>query len=173
VGVAPPTKKISRAERHRSRDVRRTRFMLAGALVLSAGILAAWFPAGALYQQRASLAASQTQLAQLHSQDAALTQERKELSSNSEISRIARQQYQLVNPGQEAFEILPPAGTGSATAPYAGDPGTQGPVAPSGSSELTTGVSTTSTTTPSTNKAAVQSSASLFNRMLHALEFWR
>ncbi len=146
--------------------------MLAGAVVLSAGILAAWFPAGALYHQRASLAASQTQLAQLHSQDTALTQERKELSSNSEISRIARQQYQLVNPGQEAFEILPPAGTGSATAPYAGDPGTQGPVAPSGSAGLTSGASTTSTTTP-TNKAAVQSSASLFNRMLHALEFWR
>ncbi|HEY2215738.1 MAG TPA: septum formation initiator family protein [Acidimicrobiales bacterium] len=170
--MAPPTKKISRAERHRSRNVRRTRFMLAGAVVLSAGILVAWFPAGALYHQRASLAGSQAQLAQLHSQDAALTQERKELSSNSEISRIARQQYQLVNPGQEAFEILPPAGTGSATAPFAGDPGTQGPVAPSGSSELTSGASTT-TTTPTTNKAAVQSSASLLNRMLHALEFWR
>jgi hypothetical protein len=148
--------------------------MLAGAAVLSAGILVAWFPAGALYHQRASLTASQIQLAQLHSQDAALTQERKELSSNSEISRIARQQYQLVNPGQEAFEILPPAGTGSPTAPFAGDPGTQGPVAPSGSSELTSGASTsTSTTTPTTNRAAVQSSASLFNRMLHALEFWR
>jgi cell division protein FtsB len=175
--VVPPTSKVTRAERNRSREVRRTRFMLLGALVLSAGILIAWFPAGALYQQRASLAGSQAQLAQLHSQDTALTQERKELSSNAEISRIAREQYQLVNPGQDAFEILPPAKKGSATAPYAGDPGNAAPVAPSSSSGLTTGTSTASApaTSSTTHKAATQppASASLFSRMLHALEFWR
>ena len=171
--MAPPTKKVTRAERNRSREVRRTRFMLLGALVLSAGILVAWFPAGALYQQRASLAGAHTQLEQLQSQDTALTQERKELSSNAEISRIAREQYQLVNPGQEAFEILPPAGTGAATSPYAGDPGNQAPVAPSSSSELTPG--TSNVTTPATHKTVVHhaASAGLFSRMVHALEFWR
>ena len=149
--------------------------MQIGAVVLSAGILAAWFPAGALYHQRASLSGAHTQLAQLNAQDTALRQEKKELSSNTEISRIAREQYQLVNPGQQAFEILPPSGTGSATAPYTGDPGTQAPVDPSGSSELTSGTTTTPTTTPATHKTPVQPKASsgLVSRMLHALEFWR
>jgi hypothetical protein len=139
--------------------------------VLSVAILAAWFPVGALLNQRSALAAANSQLHQLRAQDTALGQERKNLNSSSEISRLAREQYQLVSPGQQAYQVLPPAGASSGLTPYAGDPGAQGPVAPSASVELPPGMTTT--TVPGHSKAHTASSPGLFNRMLHALEFWR
>jgi hypothetical protein len=149
-------------------------------------ILAAWFPASALYHQRASLASANAQLAQLHSEDALLTQERHNLNDAAEVGRIARQQYQLVSPGQRAYAVLPPAGTAPANAPYAGDPGNSAPVAPSAASELPPGTVTTTTepatTVPTkTSGHAAASSASsggtpaegTWSRMVNALEFWR
>jgi cell division protein FtsB len=185
----------TRTERRRSHEARKTRLVLVGATVLSVIILAAWFPAGALYRQRASLASANKQIAQLHQEDVALNKERKNLSDNAEVGRIARQQYQLVSPGQQAYEILPPSGTASSNAPYASDPGSSSPVAPSAASELPPGSVTTTTlptsdsnsasdsasdsaseTTASTNSAAHSGGApaeNLFGRMERALEFWR
>ena len=104
--------------------------MLLGAVVVSAVVLFAWFPAGSLLSQRSSLSAAEAQLATLHRQDAALAQEKKNLSDSAEIGRIGREQYQLVSPGQQAYEVLPPSGAAAAGTPYAGDPGSHGPVAP-------------------------------------------
>jgi len=154
---------------------------LIGATVLSAVILAAWFPASALYHQRASLAGTNGQLLQLRSEDAALNQERQNLSDAAEIGRIARQQYQLVSPGQKAYAVLPPSGVAPANAPYAGDPGNNAPVAPTAASELPPGTVTTTTQpttgTPSPPRDSVSSGAApaegALARMLHALEFWR
>ncbi len=158
----------TRAARTRSRQVRRTRFLLIGAVVLSTGILLAWFPAGALYNQRASLAGAHSQLQQLKEQDTALSKEKKSLSSSAEISRIAREQYQLVSPGQQAYEVLPRAGAPAADSPYAGDPGLQGPVAPSAASEL---APTATATHPSTTHHANHAQGT-FERMWRALQFW-
>jgi cell division protein FtsB len=180
----PSTKKPStRTEKRHARDSRRTRLCLVGAVVLSAVILAAWFPASALYHQRANLASANAQLAQLHSQDVSLTQERHNLNDAAEVGRIARQQYQLVSPGQRAYAVLPPSGTAPANAPYAGDPGNSAPVAPSGASELPPGTVTTTTQpattvhgTTSAHAAASPTSApaqGTWARMVHALEFWR
>jgi cell division protein FtsB len=155
---------------------RRSRLLLLGAAALAAAILGAWFPASALVHQRATLAADAAQLNQLHHEDTALTQEAKNLSSSAEIARIARQQYQLVTPGQQAYEVLPPSGSSTGT-PYAGDPGSAQPVAPSAASVLPAG-GVTATTQP-TAKAASHAhpsgatSEGTFERMLHALEFWR
>ena len=88
---------------------------------------------------------TEAQLAALHKQDAALAQEKKNLSDAGEIGRIARQQYQLVNPGQQAYEVLPPSGARRGT-PYAGDPGSAVPATPSATPELPPGASTTTTT---------------------------
>ena len=108
-------------------------------------ILGAWFPANALYHQHSSLASAEAQLNVLHQQDAALAQERKNLSDSAEISRIAREQYQLVSPGQQAFEVLPKTGSSDAEAPYSGDPGLSAPVAPSSASVLPPGSGSTTT----------------------------
>ena len=172
----------ARAKHRRSRESRRSRFLLIGGALLSAAILGAWFPANALYHQHASLASASAQLSELHQQDAALAQERKNLSSSAEIARIAREQDQLVSPGQQAFEVLPPTGTSTADSPYAGDPALSGPVAPASASELPPGAETATTqpvtTTPdvattSTSKARHATPPSgILGRIVNSLEFW-
>jgi hypothetical protein len=143
-------------------------------------VVFAWFPAGSLLSQRSTLNSTQSQLATLHQQDAALAQEKKNLSDATEIGRIARQQYQLANPGQQAYEVLPPSGAATPGTSYAGDPGSRGPVAPSATPELPPGGVTT-TTTPATSpangrrdQAPPESGGPGFvGRILHTLEFWR
>jgi cell division protein FtsB len=165
------------ATRPRAERSGRSRLALLGAVVVSAVVLFAWFPAGSLLSQRSSLAGTESQLHELHRQDAALAQEQKNLSDNNEIGRVAREQYQLVTPGQQAYEVLPPAGAAAAGTPYAGDPGAHQPVAPSATAELPPGgVTTTTTTTPGGHTASgtpSTGSPGLWSRMVHALEFWR
>ena len=94
--------------------------------------------------------ATEAELNALHAQDAALAQENKNLSDAGEIGRIAREQYQLVSPGQQAYEVLPPSGATATGTPYAGDPGSDGPVTPSATPELPPGGVTTTTTPEAT-----------------------
>ena len=158
-----------------ARQVRSHRLLLAGAVVFSAVVLFAWFPASSLLSAHSNLKATQAQLASLHAQDAALAQEQKNLTDTNEIERIAREQYQLVSPGQQAYEVLPPAGSTSSGTPYAGDPGSVGPSAPSAASELPPGGVTTTLPPNRTHVAPHHAAArsGLFSRMLQTLEFWR
>jgi cell division protein FtsL len=151
---------------------------LLGAVVLAAAILFAWFPGASLLSQRSTLARTQAELADLHKQDSALAQEKKSLGAAGEIGRIAREQYQLVSPGQQAYEVLPPSGSPVAGTSYAGDPGSTAPVAPTAAPELPPGATTTTTPPrPATSahgaKTGSQPSSGMLARMLHALEFWR
>jgi hypothetical protein len=152
-------------------------------------VLFAWFPATSLLSQRSQLSSTQSQLSSLHDQDAALAQEKKNLSDSGEIGRIARQQYQLVTPGQEAYEVLPPTGSAARGTRYAGDPGSAAPVTPSASAELppagvttttnpssaarTPGVPSSAATKQGGSQQAAPASGGLFTRMEHTLEFWR
>ena len=168
-------------------SVGRARLGFLGALVASAIILFAWFPASSLLSQRSNLTGTEAELGALHKQDAALAQEKKNLSDAGEIGRIAREQYQLVSPGQQAYQVLPPSGPTSAGTPYAGDPGSDGPVTPSATPELPPGgVTTTTTPAPApassrTGRAGAAASTAtstptsggLLSRMAQALEFWR
>jgi hypothetical protein len=148
--------------------------MLLGSVVISAVVLFAWFPAASLLHQRSTLTASEAQLTSLHKQDAALAQEKKNLSDAGEIGRIAREQYQLVNPGQGAYEVLPPSGATAAGTPYAGDPGSAAPVTPSATPELPPGgVTTTAPTLPGKGGTGASTSSGFVSRILHTLEFWR
>jgi len=176
----------------------RARLAFLGAVVASAIVLFAWFPAGSLISQRSNLHGTEAELNALHAQDSALAQEKKNLSDAGEIGRIAREQYQLVSPGQQSYEVLPPSGATAAGTPYAGDPGSDGPVTPSATAELppggvTTTTTTTTTTTPAATatatatkpaasgehtdnthpSAASTSSGGFGSRLLHSLEFWR
>ncbi len=180
---------LSRTERRQAVKARRNRLLLAGAAVVSVVIVAAWFPASALYHQHEQLTASTAQLTELRQQDKALDQERKSLASPAEIARIARQQYDLVKPGQQAYEVLPPSDGSGSNAPDAGDPGLSGPVTPSGESELpedtshpSSGAGSTDHSSSSgkdgsgsTNDKTADGSAasSVGGRILQTLEFWR
>jgi cell division protein FtsB len=150
----------------------RARLMLLGSVVISAVVLFAWFPASPLLHQRSNLTASEAQLSSLHKQDAALAQEKKNLSEAGEIGRIAREQYQLVSPGQGAYEVLPPSGATAAGTPYAGDPGSAAPVTPSATPELPPGGEAT-TTAPGGAGTSAPTNSGFVSRMLHTLEFWR
>ena len=180
--AAPKKKSRGRGRSRPSRagqasDVGRSRLLFVGALLFSAVVLVAWFPASSLLNQRSDLTVTSGQLSALHKQDAALAQEKKNLSDAGEIGRIAREQYQFVDPGQRAYEVLPPAGAAAAGTPYAGDPGSAGPATPSATPELPPGGVTTTTTpagrTGHTSTTAPASSSGLLARMLHSLEFWR
>jgi cell division protein FtsB len=175
--AARTKKKAVKGKRRQSAGSHRSRYIILGGAVLAAGVLAAWFPASPLLHQRASLASAADQLSLLHRQDAALAQERKNLDSSPEITRIGREQYQLVSPGQQAYEVLPPPGSTSGNTTTAGDPGSTAPVAPSAASVLPVGGVTTTTLAPSPKSAHGTSSSApatgLVQRMLHALEFWR
>jgi hypothetical protein len=161
---------------------------LLGSLGLAAVVLFAWFPATSLVRQRTDISRTQAELSTLHHQDFALGQEQKSLSNLGEIGRIAREQYQLVSPGQQAYEVLPPSGAPGPGAVFSGDPGLQGPVTPSAAAELPQGGAASSSrttsvppsvsagahgTSPASGSSASGSSGGLVSRMVHALEFWR
>jgi cell division protein FtsB len=181
---APP---LTRTERRDLTSHRRGVAALVASVVAAGVILVAWFPAGALLAQNRTLAQASTSLEQLRAQDRALQVESKNLATPSEIARIARQQFQLIAPGEQAYQVLPPPGTtGGSTDPYSGDPGNSAPVSPSAKPELPPGSvqggsepSTAPTTSAGTKtkghspSPAGGGSPGLFTLVLHTLEFWR
>jgi cell division protein FtsB len=167
---------MSRVERRAAVSHRRAVVGFVGSIALAAVVLVAWFPASALLGQHRTLASADATLHQLKTEDKALSVESKNLSTSGEIARIARAQFQLVGPGEQAYQVLPPAGTGggAATDPYSGDPGLSAPVSPSAAAELPPGsLSSVSTSAKPTSHAHPASSPDLISRLLHTLEFWR
>lgn len=191
-----PDRPQTRAERRRAAKERRGRLMLGGAVVVAVLVIVAWFPTSALYHQHQQLASATSHLDQLRSQDDALQQERERLTTPAEVARIARQQYQLVLPGQQAYQVL--TGAGSVAGSGAGEAGLHVPVTPSAESELPAGSVSSgsqvagsggSTTAAARSGSAHGGSArstgsthdsggsgspsSLGGRILQTLEFWR
>jgi cell division protein FtsB len=177
-------------ERRQAAKVRRARVTVVAAAVVSALVLIVWFPAGALLHQRAAIAATANQLSQLQQQDRQLSNEQKALGSSSEIERIARQQYQLVAPGERAYGVLPPNDSGTAASGYQGDPANQPLVSPSATAELPSGGGTGSSTgssppaarggmgsnrgtSSSHTNVTSTSSPGFLGRVAQTLEFWR
>jgi cell division protein FtsB len=74
------------------------------------------FPARTYLAQQRSIASEQHEVAVLQAEDAKLAAESASLSNDATIERIAREEYGLVKPGQQAFTVLPPpASQASAT----------------------------------------------------------
>ena len=65
------------------------------------------FPGRTYLAQRRSLAAAQSRLDVLRSENKVLTDRAAKLHDDAEIERLARDQYGLVKPGEEAYAILP------------------------------------------------------------------
>ena len=94
--------------------------------MLLVGLLfVAVFPTRTYFAQRHSLAATDRRLEVLSAQNRELAERVRLLNTDDEIERLAREQYSLVRPGEEAFAILPAPAPASpktrATAP--GPPG--------------------------------------------------
>jgi cell division protein FtsL len=141
-------------------------------VVVAVVVVVAWFPAGALYHQRAALDATSTQLARLRAEDRALAAEQQRLGSAAEIARIARQQYELVTPHQQAYQVLPPNGSPEGADP--GDPALQ----PLGSPDGAGAPAATPTTVPAAARTGAATARAggapgVLHRILGTLEFWR
>lgn len=169
---SPPPRGAARREAER----RRSWVMLACAVVLSMAILVAWFPFSSLVAQHGQISAASTELAGLKAQDRALAIEKAKLSSPSEVAKLAREQYQLVEPGQRLVQVLPPAGTstqvGAGQAPYPGDPGRSPLVRPSAIALLPSGSVPQAASRVVHRSDRASGSPSLMNRILQTLEFW-
>ena len=101
--------------------MRRIWWLLATFVVVLAGItLLAVFPARTYFAQRQDLAAASERVEVLSEQNTELSERVKRLQTDAEIERLAREQYDLVKPGEEAYAILPaPDGDKPKAAPRA------------------------------------------------------
>ena len=78
--------------------------------VVTVGVLfVAVFPTRTWLAQRQDLEATSNQVKVLKEQNAELDARVKRLNTDAEIERLARRDYGLVRPGEEAFAILPAA----------------------------------------------------------------
>jgi cell division protein FtsB len=176
---------------------RRARALLLAAMIFAAAVLLSALPWSTLVNQHAQLSSATAEVSALQSENAALSVQARELSNNATQAGLARQDYGLVEPGQKAYQILPPPGTASPDATEAGHvPLNEGPVVPgSRRSEELMGVGAASTTSPGTSTATSgggtgdaahqtgttvvsgtsgtsADSGGFWSRVGHTLEFW-
>ncbi len=178
-----------------SADVRRNRVPLALAAFCALVVLAVGFPAAGLLAQHQQLSAASAQLHQVVQDNKRLADQEHALNSKTEINRLARQDYQLVSPGQTLYDVLPSSGSHGPTPTVpagseSGDPGDQPLVAPSDAPDMSpdpglpeappSGAdSSSSTATRSGGTAASPGSAaprgpsSFWGRVANTLEFWQ
>lgn len=92
---------------HRRR--RRIAWPLLASVTLVGLLFIGVYPTRTYLAQRASLNRAEHQLDVLHAENDRLDQRVKALNTDDEIERLAREQYNLVRPGEEAYAILPAA----------------------------------------------------------------
>jgi cell division protein FtsB len=105
---APPPRRIEEAPpRHRRHDRWRVgRWALAAVVVV--GVMLLFVLPGRTYlAQRQSLATTQARLNLLSRENAKLAQRAQQLQDPAQIEQIARADYGLVMPNQQAYTILP------------------------------------------------------------------
>ncbi len=124
-------------------------------------MLVGWFPLTALWHQQSQIDATSAQIKAVQRQEQALKSEAKTIDTTTAATELAREQYQLVSPGQSLIQVLPGDANGQLTSKSA-DPGFQPLVSPSSATSAT---STPTVTHHRTN--------GFLNRLARTLEFWR
>ena len=135
------------------------------AVVTAIVMLVGWFPLTAIWHQQSELNSTTSQINAIKAQQRALTLQAKSIDSKAAAILLAREQYQLVSPGQSLIQVLPGVGPGSADQ-STGDPGLQPLVSPSSVSSLASSNTTTAVKHHSSAKA-------FLSRLMRTLEFWR
>lgn len=133
------------------------------AVVTAVVMLVGWFPLTSIWHQQSELNSTTAQINAIKAQQRALTLEAKSIDSKSAAILLAREQYQLVSPGQSLIQVLPGVGPSSADQ-ATGDPGLQPLVSPSSVSSLAT---------HSTTSRHHSSAKAFLSRLVRTLEFWR
>ena len=97
--------------------------VLVGVVVVFAVLFLGLFPTRSYVAQRRAIAAEREKVAILRTENHRLASRVARLHTDAEIERLAREQYNLVKPGEEAYAILPgpadppPAPAGAVPAP--------------------------------------------------------
>jgi cell division protein FtsB len=114
-GLSTQHKTVTRMERRRAIRRRRARiiWVVCGAFCLL--VLATSFPAQALLRQRSAINASSAELDRLTAGNKQLQSEATELSNPANIAALARSDYDMVSPGETAYDVLPSVGTEQAS----------------------------------------------------------
>jgi cell division protein FtsB len=82
--------------------------LLLGSVVLVGLLFLFVLPGRTYLAQRRTLAAAETRVNVLAQANAQLARQAKELQTDAEVERMARQQYGMVKPGETPYAILPP-----------------------------------------------------------------
>jgi hypothetical protein len=175
---------VARSTPHASRTTEPGPLSIRGWLVLAGGVLSgvvilvAWLPLGALLSQRSQLSSASSRLEQLSSEGSALAAESAALRSPTALDQLAREQYQLVAPGQRLIQVLTPSFTPTSKSkegPYPGDPGLSPIVDPTGTAPVApspSGATTSTSTSTATSTARPTSGQGFVSRVVATLEFW-
>ena len=135
------------------------------AVVTAVAMLAGWFPLGALIRQQGQIDSVRSQLNAVQQQQSSLVQQAQSIDTRTAAVQLAREQYQLVAPGQSLIQVLPGLGRGQ-VAQSTGDPGLQPLVSPSSAPAPTP-------TTAAGHTGRTSSISGFVSRLLRTLEFWR
>jgi cell division protein FtsB len=81
-----------------------------GSTAVIAFLAVAVFPTRQWLGQKSDISSTARRVQVLDHTNAALQKRVDELNSDAAIERIAREQHNLVKPGEEAYAVLPPAG---------------------------------------------------------------
>jgi cell division protein FtsB len=90
---------------------RRVRRLFVAALVVAGILFTFGNPARTWHDQRQNIAAARERNEVLDEQSRQLQARADQLRTDAEVERIAREEYGLVKPGEEAFGILPAPGS--------------------------------------------------------------
>ncbi|MET0728064.1 MAG: septum formation initiator family protein [Acidimicrobiales bacterium] len=89
------------------RRVGRALGVAGGGVALLGALAVGLFPTQTFLDQRASTAEAAERLSVLRDQNEAFEERIDRLSTDEEIERLAREQYNLAFPGEEAYAVLP------------------------------------------------------------------
>ena len=93
------------------KGVRRAIWPFVASVAVVAVLLLGVLPTRAWLDQRDRIRAEEAKLHVLSRENQRLTSRVQELHTDAEIERLAREQYNLVRPGEEAYAILPAPGS--------------------------------------------------------------
>jgi cell division protein FtsB len=99
--------------------LRRAVRLLIAAVLVGGVVFLFVLPGRTWLQQRAAMNQAAHRLQVLQAENAVLARRAAQLQDPAYIERIAREQYGLVMPGQQAYGIIPPAVTTTTTVPGA------------------------------------------------------
>jgi cell division protein FtsB len=106
-----------RPTRPARRSARFAAVLTALAVLIVGGVLVGVYPTRTWLRQQRAVSASEHDLAALREQNQQLQDEATRLQDPAEIERLARAEYNLVLPGEEAYAIIPGAPTSTVPVP--------------------------------------------------------